>query len=320
MLKNGNVKFEDVEDELNRGIESMDELRVAELGNLGRVRTVKENLYSREQSRLTRKYGAQHPRTLAVATKRSRNQNYVREIEFEKVREAVPPTNVDEKSWLVHGFVLNKDGQGVPRVTVAVYDRKNNWYEDFGYACTDEKGYFKLPVSPLPDKPPHTVFLGVTRNQTRLHSDTQALNPTAGKIDFRELVIDENGEVCSQPNGGDKPKPKPPSEEKPSDTADLHEWLVKGRVTDKSGKGLKGLVVAVYDKDLFFDDAIGETLTDNEGNYSLSYYAEDFRFLIERKADLYVIVSDRNGNKLHDGKNETRHNVGRVEIIDVQIG
>ena len=94
---------------------------------------------------------------------------------------------------------------------------------------------------------------------------------------------------------------------------------MRGRVTDESGKGIGGLIVSLYDKDLFFDDRLGQAETDNQGNYNLTYQAEDFRDLIERKPDIYLKVLDQDDETLHTSKRKLRCEAGRVEIINIKL-
>lgn len=96
-------------------------------------------------------------------------------------------------------------------------------------------------------------------------------------------------------------------------------WIVQGRVTDETGQGIGGLIVSVYDKDLFFDDRLGETETDENGNYSLTYHTKDFRDLIESRPDLYLKIMDRARNILYTTEKAIQYELDRVEIINVTL-
>lgn len=319
-----NFTTNDIDDKVKDNLDNLDTMREAQLGNLNRMLNAKEAVYSREQQRLALKYGADHPRVLAVAEKRGLNLANAREVTMERERANITLPDVDEETWLVHGFVRRNNGQGIPDATVAVYDRQGkNWFEDFGYACTDDKGYFKLAVSPLPENPPQSVLPGVSRNQTRLKTNAQPLTPQAGASAFVELIVDPDSPSCPTPQ--DDPTQTPPKEppiiiDPGDETApESKGWIVKGRVTDKSGRGLKGLTVSVYDKDFVFHDHLEDTVTGDDGRYSLTYFVPDFRDFIERKPDLFVVVKDPNGKILYNGKRETRYEAKKLEIIDVQL-
>ncbi|MBV9957042.1 MAG: hypothetical protein JO360_01420, partial [Acidobacteria bacterium] len=96
-------------------------------------------------------------------------------------------------------------------------------------------------------------------------------------------------------------------------------WTVRGRVTDRSGQAASDLIVSLYDEDLFFDDLLGQTTTDEDGRYSFAYHAEDFRDLFEKKPDLYLKVMDRRGRTLYDSACDVYFEAGRTEVIDIDL-
>lgn len=112
----------------------------------------------------------------------------------------------------------------------------------------------------------------------------------------------------------------PPGESRNDPVAQAGVWTVRGRVEDQNGEGLGDLIVSLYDKDLFFDDRLGQAETDDNGEFEISYRTEDFRDLIERKPDIYIKVFDQEGNELHSSKKKYRFGSGRVEIVNITIG
>ena len=155
-------------------------------------------------------------------------------------------------------------------------------------------------------KPP--LFVHVLSNQaSHLHTDNVPLTPEVGLVVYHEVII-------SRAQAG-----TPPGDGRIDPIAEPDAWIVRGRVTDKEGKGLSDLVVSLYDKDLFFDDQLGQTETDDNGEYSLTYRTEDFRDLIEKKPDIYVKVLDQKGKTLYTSKKKIRFEAGRVEIVNVEI-
>lgn len=60
----------------------------------------------------------------------------------------------------------------------------------------------------------------------------------------------------------------------------------------ETGVGLAGLRVLAMDADVLFDDLLGQAITDEEGRYEIGYDVRDFRDLIERAPDIYLIVVD----------------------------
>ncbi len=104
------------------------------------------------------------------------------------------------------------------------------------------------------------------------------------------------------------PKPRP------------NEWLVFGTVTDAKGAPASGLTVRVFDKDRKYDDLLGETETDANGDFSVIYHERDFKESHENLPDLYVMVSDASGKLLYSSRDSVRYEAGRSEYFAIRLG
>ena len=83
--------------------------------------------------------------------------------------------------------------------------------------------------------------------------------------------------------------------------------VVGSVVEAESGRPLEGLLVRAYDKDLIFDDRLGDTHTNAEGQFELSYTEAQFRDFNETQPDLYLRVYDASGKRLlHTTEREVR--------------
>ena len=88
----------------------------------------------------------------------------------------------------------------------------------------------------------------------------------------------------------------------------------------ESGRPLEGLLVRAYDKDLIFDDRLGDTHTNAEGYFELTYTEAQFRDLHETLPDLYLRVFDASGKKLlHTTEREVRRSAEIVERYEIRI-
>ncbi len=99
-------------------------------------------------------------------------------------------------------------------------------------------------------------------------------------------------------------------------------FQVTGRVYEaESGLGLPNLFVKAFDKDLFKDDELGETYTNNEGYFEIQYSEKDFKDLFEGvNPDLYIVVKtpDRS-TVLYTNKKNYRHEASNRENFEVAI-
>lgn len=95
-------------------------------------------------------------------------------------------------------------------------------------------------------------------------------------------------------------------------------WIGQGRVL-KNGEGVSGLLVRLFDMDRRYDDKLGAALTDEDGNFQITYRVQDFREGDEPGPDLYLLVTDQEKNVLYTSEETVRFGAGRVETFDITI-
>ena len=95
---------------------------------------------------------------------------------------------------------------------------------------------------------------------------------------------------------------------------------VSGRITEqKSGRSVADVIVRVKDRDLVFDDQLGEAVTAPDGSYSVELDDEVRVDLINNKPDLYLVVRARSGEVLRTTRDEARLVVEGDVTLDVGI-
>ncbi len=208
---------------------------------------------------------------------------------------------MDRERWAVRGRVVRASGEGAEGLTVSLAQPGGGGERAAGHTCTGPGGAFTLQHRPRKDE---RLQLVVSDGGTTLHRDPEVLTPAAGTIDTRVIVLGERAGACAPPEGAEEEK-------------DV--WRVRGRVMDAEGNPAAGVTVSLYDRDLFFDDRLGDTTTSADGEYRFTYRTEDFRDFIERRPDLYVKVLDERGKTLHTAPAKVRAEAGREEVIDVEL-
>jgi hypothetical protein len=98
-------------------------------------------------------------------------------------------------------------------------------------------------------------------------------------------------------------------------------FRVTGRVVEQeSGRPLAGLVVRAFDKDLLFDDRLGEARTDAGGRFEIVFTEVQFMDAYETRPDVYVSVFDAKGARLlHTTRREVRRDVTTDEHFEIRI-
>lgn len=194
-----------------RALEALDELHAMQFAEGLRLNSAMSNVLVREQARIMRKYGETHPRSQEIAARIEANAE-AKTAMFSRYTEAVTPVQKAGTGWAVDGFVRTANGEPVSGVTVAAYDRQGHWYQEFGYGCTNEKGYFSMVVEKLPDKKLR-VYMRASKGKRLLPSNEVRLAPEPKSADRVEIIIGDIGgkDDCTSPAGG-KDEASPPEQ------------------------------------------------------------------------------------------------------------
>jgi Transthyretin-like family len=98
-----------------------------------------------------------------------------------------------------------------------------------------------------------------------------------------------------------------------------HQWMVFGRVLDSGGRPVTGVRVRVFDRDRRYDDLLGETETDEYGDFSVVYHERVFAEAGEDLPELYVMVEDQQEHLLYSSRDELRYEAGRAEYFQIVL-
>jgi hypothetical protein len=206
------IKLEQLSAGFERGILALDDLRLMQLGDGLRLQGALNQVQTREFKRLERKYGKDHPRMLNAAAKIELGKEHMQAISIVHTTVSEPRPDPGD-GWAVDGFVRTANGDPVGGVTVAAYDRRGRWYEEFGYDCTKEDGHFMIVVEKLPDKLPRPVYMRASKGKKPFESNEVQVAPEPKSSDRVEIIIGDTGSKgdCMPPPGG-KGEPGPPKQ------------------------------------------------------------------------------------------------------------
>ncbi len=98
-------------------------------------------------------------------------------------------------------------------------------------------------------------------------------------------------------------------------------FIIHGKVVGmETGQGIPGLKVKAFDRDLIFDDLLGEVKTDKEGNFEIVYDKSDFRELFfDNKPDIFIKVKTKEGEEIYSSSDKVRYGAGKVEDFTIPI-
>ena len=151
---------------------------------------------SAEQARLALKYGARSSRAKGAQIRLDMHQALKAEILAELTRTAIRTPNPVQNQFIVYGRVLDKTGNGVPKVMLAAVDANGGQLVE---AITDASGEFELDVlAPAGLEAGATFTFKVIVANARMAAET--FNVPAGGLAYREYVI-------TRPQGKTMPNP-----------------------------------------------------------------------------------------------------------------
>jgi len=97
-------------------------------------------------------------------------------------------------------------------------------------------------------------------------------------------------------------------------------FRVAGHVVEQeSGSPLAGLLVRAHDRDVLYDDDLGEVQTDAEGRFEIVYTEPQFQDVVETRPDLYLRIYDASGRLVHTTERAVRHDAYIEERYEIAI-
>lgn len=301
----------DTLDYIDDSADRLDEQRLSGLLEEQNTQLIKEEVLQREKKRLEAKHGNTHPEVQEAESRIAYNKQMYTGLDNEIKKASVKTEPLPGNAWRVHGRVFDQDGKPVKGVTVFLSDQNKRWIEILGNSCTTELGYYSITADEkVLDRieKGQPVFLTVSdKNKTILYFASAPVFVARGLIDHQDIYLKQQD--CTPP----------PADNNRDEPLSPDAWVVRGTVTDENNKGLRRLTVSLYDQDLFFDDVLGTTHTNENGNFEIVYRMEAFKSLFEKKPDLYLKVLDSSGKKLYTSENTVRPMAGRVEEFMIKI-
>lgn len=101
--------------------------------------------------------------------------------------------------------------------------------------------------------------------------------------------------------------------------ATCNDWVVSGQVLNQNGSPLAGLRIRVFDRDRKLDELLGETKTDELGDFAITYRDRDFAQTGSSIPDLFLMVQDTQGKLLYTSKNSIRYQSNHREFFEITL-
>jgi hypothetical protein len=126
-----------------------------------------------------------------------------------------PPPQVAADGWALHGRVYSSDLKPLARYTVFLVDSQKTYQEAYGFAYTDDTGYFLFNVSGAKTTPPLFLAMTNTKGEPAYLSATP-FQPAPGSVTYQNITLPSGAQPLGDPPPAIRDLALPSRKSKPS--------------------------------------------------------------------------------------------------------
>ncbi len=188
--------------------------QVQTLGQVHQARLAQAN---RSVTALTAQYGANDPRVKAAQAAVTATKTTIARVSMVSQQLAAPSVQVSATGWALQGRVLDAQLQPAAKFTVFLVDANKIFLQQYGFAYTDDTGYFLLnyagdsgqaptaptappAAAPAPATTAAQLYLEVANTDANpVYLSTTAFQPVLGTATFQNVVLPAGGQPIGDP-------------------------------------------------------------------------------------------------------------------------
>ncbi|HEX5732127.1 MAG TPA: PASTA domain-containing protein [Blastocatellia bacterium] len=179
--------------------------RITATGEAAAAQVSIHSLLQHEALRIETKLGSKHPRTVQLKARLQANLQVIHTLEVERQLARIEAPEIVQNGALIHGRIVDEDGLGIDRLSVAFVDRHGAPTRDAHEQATDASGYFAISIDPeavdrLLKQSQDGIFLAVFTPRRRLvHQEAKPLALVRGVSLFVEVRL-SRGDLTATPS------------------------------------------------------------------------------------------------------------------------
>lgn len=139
-----NMTPEELKVQITSGLTAADGVATQSVADLKLVHQARLSQLTRTAAALAAKYGAGDPRVKSAQDAANATTATVARVSMLHQQTATPAPTVAAAGWALHGRIFNAQGQPVSAYTVFLVDEQKSYLQSFGFAYTDDTGYFLI--------------------------------------------------------------------------------------------------------------------------------------------------------------------------------
>jgi hypothetical protein len=130
-----------------------------------------------------------------------------------------PPPQVAADGWALHGRVYSSDLKPHAKFTVFLVDSQKTYQEAFGFAYTDDTGYFTFNVAGAQTRTMTTppLFLAMTNTKGEpIFLSAMPFQPAPGSVTYQNIILSSGAHPLGDPPQAIRDVALPSRKSKPS--------------------------------------------------------------------------------------------------------
>jgi hypothetical protein len=300
---------QELADQINKLVEQLTSSRGEALANARSLQMAGQGLIQREELRLSRKLGKDHPRVQQLRQRRESMLGNIQRLSAEKQISEIRPPEVQENEALVHGRVLDERAQGIPGLQVTLVDKNGRPLLKIT-ATTNSSGYYALKVGPDQFPADQSALLSVkTVTGREVHRAEKPVEIKFGSQTTLEVQLNRR-DLASQGQPTNGPGQQPGQNKA---------WTIVGTVTDQAGIAMAGLTIEVTSPDIKLEGPLGSATTTRTGKYRVSIKPDREIEGLKQGLNLIVSLIDPKGQSLYSSREEILFKPGEELQHDIQV-
>lgn len=175
----------------NQGIVSLQQVHQARLSQANRT-----------VASLTAQYGVNDPRVQSAQAAATATQSTISRVSTLRQQMAAPTVQPEQSGWALQGLVLDAQLKAAARFTVFFVDTANAFLQQYGFAYTDDTGYFVINYAGAATEapaPPQLFIEVVNTEANPVYLSATAFQPALGTASFQNIVLPAGSQPIGDP-------------------------------------------------------------------------------------------------------------------------
>jgi hypothetical protein len=192
---------------------NVDTENAQQLTNLAFVRQGRVNQLQREAAALATEFGAADAAVVTLNDSIKVQQSLTSVLGATRDIAATPSVTVPKNGWVLQGHIRDGGLSPIATLSVCLVDEQKNFLSAYGYAYTDDTGYYIITYTPDPAAPtpsPLTAYLEVLNSSSQaIYIDAASFTLNPGTNLTRDLMLASQTPLGTPPGTTPTKTPKP---------------------------------------------------------------------------------------------------------------